>query len=364
MRLYQPAGSRVWWHDFSVGNKRDRRSTGRLVKAEAPEVARARLKEGLDRHQLGALPELTLAQALGRHLASTKAQADHGKNVRRADKLLGRNGFSTYHLDPDMPLHQLSAAQVSTLVDKRRSEGMAEGTIKLELALLGRVANRARFEWGVRAPPVFRVDQPKPSAKFRWLTEEEEQRFIARFRQFVTETSELDVQRMRQDALDLSIFLLDTGARYSEAAGHTWDRTDTTRFDRLTLWRSKVGKYTTFAMTPRMTEMLTRRHADNQRHRQWVFPGRGTEGPRGHATRVIMRMLEEAGCNTPAIVRERGKATVHSLRDTYASRLLQRGMDIVSISSLLGHASITQTMKYAHLAPNEAAARAAELLAG
>ena len=42
---------------------------------------------------------------------------------------------------------------------------------------------------------------------------------------------------------------------------------------------------------------------------------------------------------------------LHDLRHTFASRLVSRGVPIFDVSKLLGHQSITMTMRYAHLAP-------------
>ena len=41
----------------------------------------------------------------------------------------------------------------------------------------------------------------------------------------------------------------------------------------------------------------------------------------------------------------------HDLRHTFASPLVMSGVDIRTIQKLLGHASLTMTMRYSYLAP-------------
>jgi integrase len=40
--------------------------------------------------------------------------------------------------------------------------------------------------------------------------------------------------------------------------------------------------------------------------------------------------------------------TWHTLRHTFASRLLDRGVDIMTVKELLGHSTVTVTMRYTH----------------
>lgn len=44
------------------------------------------------------------------------------------------------------------------------------------------------------------------------------------------------------------------------------------------------------------------------------------------------------------------EVTLHTLRHTYATHLLEQGINILNIKELLGHANIETTMVYLHLA--------------
>ena len=59
-----------------------------------------------------------------------------------------------------------------------------------------------------------------------------------------------------------------------------------------------------------------------------------------------------------------GKVTIHTLRHTFASRLVQAGVSLAKVSKLLGHRSVTTTEIYAHLAPNEVSEEATKVLNG
>jgi integrase len=45
----------------------------------------------------------------------------------------------------------------------------------------------------------------------------------------------------------------------------------------------------------------------------------------------------------------------HTLRHTFASRLVNRGVDIVTVQQLLGHSAVTVTMRYTNLDSKHAA---------
>lgn len=51
------------------------------------------------------------------------------------------------------------------------------------------------------------------------------------------------------------------------------------------------------------------------------------------------------------LVLPRGQLT-HVLRHTFASHFMMNGGNILVLQKLLGHSSLTMTMRYAHLAPD------------
>jgi integrase len=113
-----------------------------------------------------------------------------------------------------------------------------------------------------------------------------------------------------------------------------------------------------------LREVLKRRFAQRG-NSKFVFTGWSDEGedaPRGKATGAIRRALGRSGANDEAIVARFGKATVHTLRDTFATKLYRDGMELGHLSKLLGHSSVTQTEKYAHADEERAAREAATRL--
>ncbi|SEH04727.1 Tyrosine recombinase XerD [Candidatus Venteria ishoeyi] len=47
------------------------------------------------------------------------------------------------------------------------------------------------------------------------------------------------------------------------------------------------------------------------------------------------------------------KITIHTLRHTFISWLVQAGQDIIRVKQVARHANINTTMRYSHLSPDE-----------
>jgi integrase/recombinase XerD len=88
---------------------------------------------------------------------------------------------------------------------------------------------------------------------------------------------------------------------------------------------------------------------------RYVFPGRESAGYTGMRRKSwwtnALRPLQEAMPIFFELAGTRVGRGWHLFRHTFASRLVQRGVPIAKISAWLGHADISTTMVYAHLAP-------------
>jgi len=121
-------------------------------------------------------------------------------------------------------------------------------------------------------------------------------------------------------------------------------RVDDIRSDRmLILVRSGKGdkdRYT--LLSPRLLTEL-RSYWMQQRPGPWLFPGQRGDAPltAGTAQRVFYRAKAKA-----AVKHGHG---IHCLRHSFATHLLEAGVDLRTIQRLLGHTALSTTAKYLHV---------------
>ena len=78
-------------------------------------------------------------------------------------------------------------------------------------------------------------------------------------------------------------------------------------------------------------------------HPRWLFPNRRGTGP------LASKNLQRAFRAAAAAAGLPPNAVPHSLRHSYATQLLERGVDLRAVQILLGHASLKSTTIYTHL---------------
>jgi len=96
-------------------------------------------------------------------------------------------------------------------------------------------------------------------------------------------------------------------------------------------------------LSPSLLELL-RDYWREARPQGWLFPGQQSVAP--ISTRQLNRVVHAAA--TAAEIRKR--VSMHTLRHSFATHLLEENTDIRVIQVLLGHAKLDTTARYAHVA--------------
>ncbi|MCG8529598.1 MAG: site-specific integrase [Desulfovibrionales bacterium] len=145
-----------------------------------------------------------------------------------------------------------------------------------------------------------------------------------------------------RDQYDITMIALHTGMRVQEIV--SLHREHLTAVDRriIHILDSKSGTRTV-SFPPVLDEIIQMR---KDAAREWLFPGNGLDGHRTAASvsRQFTRIAEATKLNE-GINDNRLRATFHTLRSTYAVRMLIGGMDLENLRLQLGHQDISTTIK-------------------
>ncbi|MBI3902455.1 MAG: site-specific integrase [Nitrosomonadales bacterium] len=106
---------------------------------------------------------------------------------------------------------------------------------------------------------------------------------------------------------------------------------------------AKGGKDRYTLLSPRLLTTL-RDYWRVAKPRSWLFPNAAGNGPMGHET---AQRMYYAACDAAGL---KDAAGIHTLRHSFATHLLDSGVDLPTIQRLLGHGHIGTTMRYLHLA--------------
>ncbi len=111
------------------------------------------------------------------------------------------------------------------------------------------------------------------------------------------------------------------------------------------LRHAKGGKDRYTLLSPRLLDTL-RLYWRICRPRSWLFPNKAGDGPLFDQT---AQRMYHAACDAAGLANAAG---IHTLRHSFATHLLEAGVDLHTIQRLLGHGHISTTMRYLHLAQN------------
>jgi integrase/recombinase XerD len=130
------------------------------------------------------------------------------------------------------------------------------------------------------------------------------------------------------------------GLRISEAT-----RLEISAIDRANLVLRIVGKGNKERLVPLPQPVLDELgHLWLSHHNpRWLFPNRRSDAP------LDTHVLSDTFAAAVVAAGIRRDVTPHALRHSYATRLIENGVDIRVVQILLGHASIASTAIYPHL---------------
>ncbi|MCL1826326.1 MAG: site-specific integrase [Betaproteobacteria bacterium] len=338
--VYRRKDSPVYWGSFTdASGERVRRTTGTTSRREA-EALEAKWK--LEAHQVkrwGAEPSRTFDQLMLEYTKATQA-------VKRSAE---RDGYTIERLAPFFTgrnLLALKRSDIRAYIDKRLSDGVANGTINKEIGLFSAAINYARRNWDWDIPnPAEGMRLKAPEGRVRSLTVEEAERLI----------TEAERSRKSPHLADFIRLALNTGCRRGELLKLQWSRVDLkANLFFLGEQDTKTGRRRSVPLNAQARTALlnlARFRASYCPDSPWVFAHKDGSQQEGIRTAFLVA-LKNAGI---------ADFRIHDLRHTCASWLVSAGQPLPAVRDLLGHSTVTMTERYAHLSPENVRAAVAVL---
>jgi integrase len=238
-----------------------------------------------------------------------------------------------------LPLQEIGREHLETLVMRPILEkGLSARSLEYALATISQIWNLAH-EYGIVAGenPVRRIKKPRQDNKrVRYLTEAEAARLLAA------------LKIRSPEVHDLALLSLLTGMRPKECLSLTWADVDLSE-GRIFVKDTKNSKNRHLSLTSEVLAMLRSRHKGQPGQTLVFATANGEENRWGVSdtfTRTVADLKLNEGINDP-----RQKVVFYTLRHTFASWLVQKGVPLYNVSQLMGHSDLQMTKRYAHLAP-------------
>ncbi len=292
-------------------------------------------------------------------------------NQKHADEWIAR----IKQAFPDLlakALPSITAWQIERWRAARHKDGVSHATTNRDLDCLRTVLSRA-VEWNlIPTHPLRPVKRAKVDAigRLRFLSPDEEKALRAALtaREDRNRKARASFNRWRRergyqtipdypgrytDHLQPIVLLaLNTGLRRGEVLGLRWGDVDLVSA-RLTVRGAgaKTGITRHVPLNDEALDILKAWRPSDASGGSLVFPGRDGK-PIADIKTAWLHLMKDAKLKT---------FTFHDIRHSFASKLVQAGVDLNTVRELLGHTDIKMTLRYAHLAPEHRAAAVAKL---
>lgn len=317
------------------------------TRREAEDVLSQKVREARQLTRPTVNPDITISEYAERWLSLIAA----GVKPRT---LTMYRGHLTLHLLPAFgttKVRQLAKGRIKAFLADKIQRGFSRASVELMLAVLRGLLNAAIDDGVILANPADRVGRQLHLSGARSARQDEIKALTRKqLGQLLAAAG-----RIAPGYAPLFLLYARTGARLGEALALQWP--DVNFADReIRIARSigpgghvdmpKSGRGRTVDMSQQLARTLLRFQAERKRETlrrgwpsmpPWVFCGPdGRPLSRSYVDRAFKRVLKAAGLPS--------HFSVHSLRHTFASQLLQQGESPVYVQRQLGHASIGLTV--------------------
>ncbi len=239
------------------------------------------------------------------------------------------------HLEPywgNTPLQNITTINVIAfrkyLTEKKLSPQSVKHCLTLLRAIIKRMAQLELYNGKI---PHF--EMPKfDNRRMRYLTESEAKSLLS------TLYSKNELWH------DIALFALNTGLRASEIFS--------IRESCINFLQQSVTIFATKNSQIRSIPLNKAAFIIVQKYSSLKLPFFFAENNIKEVSKVFRNAVEVSKLNEN-IKDKRNKIVFHSLRHTFASWLVQKGVPLVVVGNLLGHKTMQMTMRYAHLAPEQ-----------
>ncbi len=117
--------------------------------------------------------------------------------------------------------------------------------------------------------------------------------------------------------------------------------------DRMLIRVRGKGRRERYTLLARETLDILRAYQDHYQPGTWLFPGQKAGSP------VVTNTVAKAFAKAKQKAEIHKPASVHSLRHSFATHLLDAGVDLFHIQKLLGHSSVKTTTIYLHVSTRD-----------
>jgi len=306
----------IWYIDYYCEGKRHREAIGPNRKMAESVLAKRKTLIAENRHlDVVRKPKFTFDQLAKEYMVYAKTN----KRSWLRDDLSVRTLATSFD---GKRLADISGLALENY-KKKRLETVSPATVNRELACFKHMYTKA-IQWGMATV--------NPVKAVRLLRENNN-----RIRYLTCDEVALLLQELPEDLISLVSFALHTGMRKGEILALKWNDVDLKQ--KLIFVRgSKNGEKRELPMA----DEVSWRFVSLPKTSTYVFDF-GNRNRIEAIRKGFTSALKKAGIED---------FKFHDLRHTFASHLVMAGVDLLTVKELLGHKSISMTLRYAHLNPD------------